>query len=159
MNWNAIVTVILLVRSTAEMNRPLFFLAGMLLAITLGSRLMSQQGSGAAASTAQQPASAPASSDEVLAHKLIKQHQLLSVQERLQRLQPSKHSGLIPEGDFERKAAESPEAQARRRLREDSHKGFYRRPITDPGFLVKGQPETINLMYIDSVRIDDGSGD
>lgn len=112
------------------------------------------------ASTAPQKATSQAATeDQALTHKLVIQHQLLSPQERLQRLQPSKHSGVIPEGELEGKQAESPGEQAHRRLREEAHKGFYQQPVSDPGFLVKGQPETINLMFIDSVRIDDGSGD
>ncbi|HEV2960896.1 MAG TPA: hypothetical protein VG649_03660 [Candidatus Angelobacter sp.] len=141
------------------MGRSFFCWAGILLAATFGPRLISQQTNGTASATAQQPTSTRVNSDQALAHKLITEHQLLSPQERLQYLRPSKHSGLIPEGDFERKATESPEAHAHRRLKEDSHKGFYQHPIIDPGFLVNGQPETIDLMHIDSVRIDDGSGD
>ena len=93
-----------------------------------------------------------------LADKLL-HHQLLSPEERLRHLQPSKHSGLIPEGEFGNNQAESPEQQAHRRLREEVHKGLYQQPIIDPGFLVKGEPETIHLSFIDSMRIDDGSGD
>ena len=105
-----------------------------------------------------QTASGQPKTSSDLADKLL-HHQLLSPEDRLRHLQPSKNSGLIPEGEFGNSQTESPDQQAHRRLREEAHKGFYQQPVKDPGFLVKNQPETINLTFVDSVRIDDGSGD
>src|SRR5258708_4168667 len=88
------------------------------------------QATSSQASTVPQKATSQATTeDEALAHKLVIQHQLLSPQERLQRLKPSKHSGVFPEGELESRETESPGEQAHRRIREESHKGFYQQPV------------------------------
>jgi hypothetical protein len=69
--------------------------------------------------------------------------------------QSSKHSGQPPIADFGKSPGESQEAHERRRLRENLHgKGFYKRPIEDPGTkIVNGQAETVSFTFVDGVTI------
>ena len=71
-----------------------------------------------------------------------------SPQDKLKR--PSKHSGLPVVGEFQR-SEESARDQVHRQMREERYGKILPEPITDPGKLVDGQPETLNATFIDYV--------
>src|SRR6266851_9501831 len=66
---------------------------------------------------------------------------------------PSKHSALPVQGEFQEKQPEPRTQQEHRQKREERYGSFLREPITDPGPMVDGQPETTNLSFIDYVSI------
>jgi hypothetical protein len=66
----------------------------------------------------------------------------------------TKHSARPPVGEFGEVTTESPEARQQRLIRENLFKGLYRKRVEDPGSReVNGQAESLNLTFIDSVRI------
>ena len=71
------------------------------------------------------------------------------LQERL-----TKNSGRPQKAEFGAAPVESQEDRQRRQIREGLGKGLFRRPIVDPGTKeVEGQAETLELTFIDSVKI------
>lgn len=63
---------------------------------------------------------------------------------------PSKHSGLPILVEFDTTQTESPQDQQRRYRRESQYSfSHLPRPVSDPGYLVDGQAETISLRFVD----------
>jgi hypothetical protein len=66
---------------------------------------------------------------------------------------PSKHSGLPAMGEFQMNQTESPQAREHRQIREKQYGHILPHPVSDPGTLVNGQQEDVDLTFIDHVYV------